>query len=65
MANAQLFMLQRDRDVEEFVALTKCSKKIAQQFLSNNNWALDYALNEDVYKRQPPGQGVQYLGHQK
>ncbi|KAM3160942.1 Defective in cullin neddylation protein [Lachancea thermotolerans] len=36
----------RNQDIEEFIALTKASRSTARAYLSNNNWALEYALND-------------------
>ncbi|CUS25146.1 LAQU0S28e00496g1_1 [Lachancea quebecensis] len=44
----------RNQDIEEFVALTKTSRSTAKKYLSNNNWALEYALN-DFYDTEQDG----------
>ncbi|SCW04189.1 LAFE_0H08042g1_1 [Lachancea fermentati] len=36
----------RKQDISEFIALTQCTKEIARKYLSRNNGALDYALND-------------------
>ncbi|SCV00093.1 LAME_0G07470g1_1 [Lachancea meyersii CBS 8951] len=36
----------KDSHVDEFIALTKCTRQMAREFLEKNNYELDYALND-------------------